>query len=76
MAKFVKTFNVFLNAAIYNMEVNKSMKDKIFVALNKQKEKYGEYYCPCSPIRNEDTICPCKNMRENKDCHCKLYVRR
>ena len=31
-------------------------------------------YCPCSIVQNEDTKCPCKNFRENGDCHCMLWV--
>jgi len=31
-------------------------------------------YCPCLAEQNEDTICPCKDMREKEICHCSLYV--
>lgn len=31
-------------------------------------------YCPCILNKNEDTICPCKKMRENNECVCGLYV--
>lgn len=29
-------------------------------------------YCPCAVERNEDTICPCKEFREQEtgECHC------
>lgn len=30
-------------------------------------------YCPCVITKTEDTICPCKNMIENNECHCGLY---
>lgn len=36
------------------------------------KNSYG--YCPCSLIRNNDTKCPCKDMREKHECHCGLYI--
>lgn len=42
----------------------------------KLKENNG--YCPCSIIKNEDTICPCKNFREQKElgeCHCGLWIK-
>ena len=32
-------------------------------------------FCPCLPNRNEDTICPCRYMRELQACRCGLYVR-
>lgn len=42
-------------------------------ALNKNKELYGERYCPCAIKHNEDTICPCKKFRDQTEpgpCHC------
>lgn len=46
------------------------IKDKI-------KERGG--YCPCSLIKSEDTVCPCKEFRESTElerpCHCGLYVK-
>lgn len=32
-------------------------------------------YCPCEPIKNEDTLCPCRNAREKGECKCGLYVK-
>lgn len=46
---------------------------KIRAALQK---KNG--HCPCSLQENEDTLCPCKEFREQRDngyCHCQLYYR-
>jgi len=48
---------------------NKEHVNKIKKAL----EKTGGY-CPCLLERSEDTICTCKDMRENNICHCKLYI--
>lgn len=31
-------------------------------------------YCPCVPEQNDDTICPCRKMREDGKCCCHLYV--
>ena len=31
-------------------------------------------YCPCVITKNEDTVCPCKKMREENYCCCKLYL--
>ena len=41
------------------------------------KDKYGKRYCPCSLIRDEDTVCMCKEFREMEEgtCHCQLYVK-
>lgn len=41
------------------------------------KDKYGKRYCPCSLIRDEDTVCMCKEFREMEEgtYHCQLYVK-
>lgn len=31
-------------------------------------------HCPCVLAQNEDTICPCRKMREESKCCCKLYL--
>ncbi|MPM77466.1 hypothetical protein SDC9_124469 [bioreactor metagenome] len=46
---------------------------KIVESICKRLEITGGY-CPCIPEQNEDTICPCKDFRENQYCHCTLYV--
>lgn len=32
-------------------------------------------YCPCAIERNEDTLCPCKDFREQAEgeCYCGRY---
>ena len=30
-------------------------------------------FCPCKIEKNEDNICPCKEMIEQNKCHCGLY---
>lgn len=33
-------------------------------------------YCPCAIYQNEDTICPCKEFRDQTkpgECHCGRY---
>lgn len=54
---------------------NKEIRQTVLNDLKRNKEKYGKRYCPCSIIRNEDTICPCKEFREMEEgtCHCQLY---
>ena len=47
--------------------------DKEFVKEMREKIKENSGYCPCLLDKNEDTICPCKDMRENQICHCGLY---
>lgn len=54
-------------------------------ALSKNKELFGERFCPCVPSplysseNRADYICPCKKFREEGEvgetCHCGLYVK-
>lgn len=37
-------------------------------------EKKGGY-CPCLILKNEDTKCPCKDVRETYECRCGLFVK-
>lgn len=43
---------------------NKEVKETVLAGLKRNKEKYGKKYCPCSLVRDEDTICMCKEFRE------------
>lgn len=52
---------------------DKELVKSVDEALNKNKELYGERYCPCSIKHNQDTICPCKKFRDQTTpgpCHC------
>lgn len=57
------------------------LRNEILSKLKENKEKYGECYCPCviPSFYSEDTICPCKNFREEvsvgEECHCGLYIK-
>ena len=44
--------------------------------LQEQREKYGKAYCPCSFIKSQDWVCPCKKFREQAEpgeCNCGRY---
>ena len=30
-------------------------------------------YCPCRPMHNKDTLCPCVWFRKDGECICGLY---
>ena len=54
---------------------------------NPDEEKYNQIsqmvidnsgFCPCSINKTEDTICICKEFKEQTEegfCHCKRYVK-
>jgi ferredoxin-thioredoxin reductase catalytic subunit len=48
---------------------NKEHIEKILQGIAKK-----DGHCPCVLAMNEDTICPCKKMREESKCCCKLYI--
>lgn len=43
----------------------------------RQALKDNNGYCPCRIIKNEDTLCMCKEFREGPAglCHCGLYIK-
>lgn len=54
---------------------------------NPDKEKYNaiskavvdnDGFCPCSIIRSDDTLCLCKEFREQEtegECHCSRFIK-
>lgn len=50
---------------------NKEVKETVLAGLKRNKEKYG----PCSLVRDEDTVCMCKEFREMEEGTCQLYVK-
>ena len=47
---------------------------KIVELIKKGLKKKGGY-CPCLLDKNEDTKCPCKDVRETYECRCGLFVK-
>lgn len=66
------------NAHKFGMKVNPKTYRvaSVLEKLGNNQVKYGAPYCPCLPHHTEDTICPCRYMREMKACRCGLYVRK
>lgn len=56
---------------------DKELKETVVAGLKRNKEKYGKFYCPCSVIRNDDTVCQCKEFKEMESgwCHCQLFYK-
>lgn len=54
-----------------NMKLNPDP-DRVKTILKAIEHKEG--YCPCVVEKTNDTRCPCKKMREQNKCCCKLYV--
>ena len=63
-----------MNAAKYGYDIVSEERLEVLSKKFKQvEEETGEMYCPCQPNRTEDTICPCRFMRERNACRCGLY---
>jgi hypothetical protein len=35
-----------------------------------------DIHCPCSIVKNENTICPCYPCRKVSHCHCGIFEKR
>lgn len=58
----------------YGFEVNPDMKDTILEGLERNKAQHGARYCPCRLQKTVDTVCPCREFREEGHCHCGLFI--
>lgn len=57
---------------------DKTLVKEIDDKLKENKIIYGKRYCPCSLVKNDDTVCPCKEFMENEtltECHCGKFIR-
>ena len=46
--------------------------------LEENLKKYGKRFCPCTIIRDDDHVCPCKEFIESEtkgECHCGKYIK-
>jgi ferredoxin-thioredoxin reductase catalytic subunit len=64
---------------------DKKIVDWIIRGLLKNKEKYGEVYCPCRVVtgdkeKDKEIICPCsfhrKEIESNGHCKCLLFFKK
>ena len=41
-------------------------------------EMYGDYYCPCKPLKLPENICPCvdhlDDIKKDGACKCRLFL--
>ena len=74
---FDDTYQTEANAQKYGMQVNPKATIALGVLekLGENQVKYGAPFCPCLPTHKDETVCPCRYMRELKACRCGLYVR-
>lgn len=51
--------------------------DKDFVEEMRKLIAANDGHCPCAIIKNEDSLCMCKDFREQEsgECHCGLYIK-
>ena len=57
---------------------NKELLNIVKDGLARNKKLYGKRYCPCRVDRTDDTVCFCKEFREQEvgtTCHCGIYTK-
>lgn len=69
----------------FKLNPDEELVNALIEGMIKNKEEYGEYYCPCRLITGDEmvdkkNICPCttheKEVEETGHCHCHLFVKR
>lgn len=68
MVKRIETNNV-----VYTLSSAKDDSKSFLCEKIQEKLKENSWHCPCMVIKNDDTLCPCKESRENLKCRCGLY---
>jgi ferredoxin-thioredoxin reductase catalytic subunit len=56
-------------------KINKEMEEMVLDGLEQKKQLFGIRYCPCLTVdaHSMDTVCPCKEFREENTCRCGLF---
>ena len=60
----------------HGLVVNDDNAETVAEGLQAKYEIFGVAHCPCIPRHIHsvpDTVCPCKQLRENGVCHCGLF---
>lgn len=67
----------------YAVKVGATLSDKaetIYEGLVRNKQMHGVQLCPCKfyahiglELESRKNVCPCKEFRETKFCHCGLF---
>lgn len=74
-----------LQGKSFILNPDKKILNTLINGLIKNKEEYGEFYCPCrlvtgDKICDSKNICPCSNHEEEVEetghCHCWLFVKK
>lgn len=63
-----------MTAAKFGKVVNENRRAAMSLKLKRMEDEFGEPFCPCHNQQTEDTICPCKYLRNYDSCRCGLYV--
>ena len=67
----MKLYNDYVSENGKRLTINPNQ--KVVDAIVKRIE-LRDGYCPCRVKENNDTICPCLDMRKIGHCCCKLYL--
>jgi len=84
MEELIKKCAEYAKANGFQLNPNGKIVEGIVSGLLRNKEKYGEMYCPCRRVtgnKEEDAkkICPCfwhkDEIEKDGHCFCNLYVK-
>ena len=84
MEKLIKEFDEYAKSNGFHLNPDTKTVERIVTGLLKNKEKFGEIYCPCRRVsgnKEEDAqkICACiwhkDEIAKDGHCFCNLYVK-
>lgn len=85
MAISVNFYREYAEKNKIRLNPEKKIVDGIIKGLERNKDKYGEPYCPCRPVsgdreKDKANICPCiyhkEEIKTMGHCHCMLFVKK
>lgn len=82
--KLIEQFDAYAKSQGFQLNPNRKIVEGIVTGLLKNKEKFGEIYCPCRRVSGDKTedakkICACMwhkdEIQKDGHCYCNLYVK-
>lgn len=82
--ELIKEYEEYAKKKGFRLNPDRKLVENIVRALLKREQKYGNRYCPCRVMtddegENKKIVCPCvfheKEIEELGQCICRLFVR-
>ncbi len=80
----IKEYEKYAEKEGFKLNPNKAIVKRMVKSLLLKEEKYGKPYCPCRPLKGDETdelkVCPCayhkKEIEEKGHCLCLLFFKK